>query len=159
MAQVHAPPESGVAKVPAPGAEAGQPEHQAEAPPVAKAYSLARPSQCESPVIVRCEPPSQAERSPLKQRAQRIEERRRAPLDTVELGPIVIEADSVRPSFADVLSRPFAVSPNSGTYTFATGEGTQCTCMHRCPPFPFPCCDCSSPMNRYSAMPGSSPLR
>ena len=109
-------------------------------------------------MVVRCEP-STAAQSPTKERAQRVEERRRTPLDGVELDRIVIEADSMRPSVADILSRPFAVGPTTGTYSFDTGEGTQCTCMHRCPPLPFPCCACSAAMNRYSAMPGASPLR
>jgi hypothetical protein len=114
--------------------------------------------RCESVVVVRCEPTPEAATSS-RPEARRMEERRRSPLDGVELERIVIEADPIRPSLESILSRPFAARPTQGTHTFSTGEGTQCTCMNRCPPFPFPCCDCSSPMSRYSAMPGASPLR
>lgn len=117
--------------------------------------------QCQSVVVVRCEPGEGADAPPRpKERVQRFDERRRAPLDGVELDRIVIEADPIRPDLADVMSRAFAVRPTTGSRTFATGEGTQCTCMNRCPPFPFPCCDCSSPMDAYSRTPGGfSPLR
>jgi hypothetical protein len=115
-------------------------------------------TRCESVVVVRCDPPANSAASPRKERAQRLEERRRSPLDGVELERIVIEADPIRPSIEETLSRPFA-GPAQGTHTFTTGEGSQCTCMNKCPPVPFPCCDCSAHMSRYSRMPGASPVR
>lgn len=110
-------------------------------------------------MVVRCDPATNAAASPLKERAQRLEERRRSPLDGLELERIVIEADPIRPGIEETLSRPFAAGPAHGTHTFTTGEGSQCTCMNTCPPFPFPCCDCSAHMSRYGRMPGASPLR
>jgi hypothetical protein len=110
-------------------------------------------------VVVRCDPTAKAATSTQRERAQRLEERRRTPLDGLELERIVIEADPIRPSIEETLSRPFAAGPAHGTHTFTTGEGSQCTCMNTCPPFPFPCCDCSAHMSRYSRMPGASPLR
>lgn len=110
-------------------------------------------------MVVRCDPASNAAASPLRERAQRLEERRRSPLDGMELERIVIEADPVRPSIEESLSRSFASGAMQGTHTYTTGEGSQCTCMNKCPPFPFPCCDCSAHMNRYSRMPGASPVR
>jgi hypothetical protein len=110
-------------------------------------------------VVVRCDPAASPATSPLKERAQRLEERRRLPLEGGELDRIVIEGDLIRPGIGEALARPFAAGPARGTHTFTTGEGSQCTCMNTCPPFPFPCCDCSAHMSRYSRMPGASPLR
>jgi len=110
-------------------------------------------------VVVRCDPTVNSATSPLKERAQRLEERRRSPLEGVEFERIVIEGDLIRPSIEETLSRPFGSGPAHGTHTFTTGEGSQCTCMNKCPPFPFPCCDCSAHMSRYSRMPGASPVR
>jgi len=119
----------------------------------------ARPGRCESVVVVRCDPATNTAGSPLKERAQQLEERRRLPLDSLELERIVIEADPIRPSIEGTLSRSLAERPAYGTHTFTTGEGSQCTCMNKCPPFPFPCCDCSAHMSLYNRMPGASPVR
>lgn len=116
------------------------------------------PARCESVVVVRCESAPETT-APQRAQARRIEERRRPPLDSAELEQIVIEADPIRPSLQSILSGAFAARPAGGTHTFSTAEGSQCTCMNRCPPVPFPCCDCSSLMSRYTAMPGASPLR
>jgi hypothetical protein len=105
------------------------------------------PPDCGSVVIVRCDRP-RAALSP-----------RRAPADPLEFERIVIEADPVRRSLEEALGPGFSTRPAQGTHSFATAEGGQCTCMNRCPPPPLACCSCSVPMNRYSRMPGSSPLR
>jgi hypothetical protein len=109
-------------------------------------------------VVVRCDRTSPAW-SPRRDGAQRIEERRRAASDPFELDRIVIEADPLRRSVEDALSGAFPSQPSSGTRTLTTAEGSQCSCMNRCPPLPFPCCQCSAHMSRYSVSPGASPLR
>lgn len=108
---------------------------------------------CESVVIVRCERPAADDP------ARRIDARRRAATDPLELERIIIEADPIRRSLDEALAPPFVDHPPGSTYTFATAEGGQCTCMNRCPPIPFPCCQCSAPTNRYGTSPGASPLR
>ena len=50
------------------------------------------------------------------------------------------------------------VRTRDGSYTFDNGEGSKCTCMNVCPPWPLPCCTCSGQLGRYRSMPGSSPL-
>jgi len=73
---------------------------------------------------------------------------------------VVIEGDAIRRrTVEDVIGGAFpAARPRDGDTTFSTGEGKQCTCLNLCPPWPLPCCNCSSHMNRYINMPGSSPL-
>ena len=36
------------------------------------------------------------------------------------------------------------VRARDGSYTFESGDGSKCTCMNVCPPWPFPCCTCSA---------------
>lgn len=92
-------------------------------------------------------------------RVQRFDERRRAAAAPLELDRIVIEADPLRRSVEDAMAGALPARPAHGTHTFTTAEGSQCSCMNRCPPLPFPCCQCSAHMSRYSVSPGASPLR
>lgn len=111
--------------------------------------ALKEPPDCGSMVVVRCDregSTGNALRLPL-------------PSDALELDRIVIEADPVRRTLQEALAPGFSTRPRAGTRTFAIAEGSQCTCMNVCPPVPLPCCQCSVPMNRYSAMPGASPLQ
>ena len=94
-----------------------------------------------------------------RDQARALEQRRRAASDPLELDRITIEADPVRRGVEEAMAGAFSARASGGTYTFATGEGSQCSCMNRCPPVPLPCCQCSVPPRAYSASPGASPLR
>lgn len=109
-------------------------------------------------MVVRCDraPPAL---SATQDRTARAANRRRTGSDPLELDRIVIEADPVRRSVEDAMAGALPVQPTYGTHTFTTAEGSQCSCMNRCPPLPFPCCQCSPHMSRYSVSPGASPLR
>jgi hypothetical protein len=129
--------------------------------PAAAQLSAVAPKEtppCASVVVVRCDRVNPA-LSPRRASAQRVEERRRAAFEPLELDRIVIEADPLPGGVEDAMSGAFASRPAYGTHTFVTGEGSQCTCMNRCPPVPFPCCQCSAHMSHYSLSPGSAPLR
>ena len=118
-------------------------------------------SDCGSVVIIKCERPQSA----LGDAAQAAEQarssgtrRQNAPLQ--QLDGIVIEDNAIRRrSIEDTIGSAFPpLRPRDGDYTFSTGEGAQCSCNNNCPPWPLPCCVCSSQMNRYRLTPGSSPL-
>lgn len=110
------------------------------------------PADCGSVVIIKCDRPAPAGTT---ERGLR----RQWPI-VQELDGIVIEADAIRRrSIEEAIGSAFPiVRPRDGNYTYLTGEGSQCTCMNICPPWPLPCCNCSAQMGRYRLMPGTSPL-
>jgi len=114
---------------------------------------------CGSVVVVKCDRAVRAVPSSGSATARQIEQRRVSPL-IQQLDGVVIEGDAIRRrTVEDVIGGAFpAARPRDGDTTFSTGEGKQCTCLNLCPPWPLPCCNCSSHMNRYINMPGSSPL-
>lgn len=126
-------------------------------------------AECGSVVVVKCEKPKSlesprdaAERAQRADRSGRVESRRSSSVQ--ELDAIVIEADRMRQlSAEEAIERALRIeTPRSGTHTYSTGVGTQCTCMNICPPWwtLMPCCSCSSQTgSRMSTAPGSSPLR
>lgn len=114
-------------------------------------------------VILKCDRPlSEAGAAAAEQARQqsRRTELRRQTAGIQQLEGVVIEGEAARRrSIEDSVGGAFpAARPRDGSYTFDTGEGIKCTCMNVCPPWPLPCCTCSAHMNRYRAMPGSSPL-
>ncbi len=113
---------------------------------------LVAPLDCGSVVIVKCDRPA-----PAGIAQQQL--RRQLPVSQ-QLDGVVIEADAIRRrSIEEAMGNAFPIlRPRVGDYTFQTGEGSQCTCMNLCPPWPLPCCNCSGQMSRYRLMPGSSPL-
>lgn len=120
---------------------------------------------CGSVVVVRCEP-AQAARpaNPREETARRERERQsvaRRPDSAQELDRIIIEGEAIRRrTFEETMAPAFPeLKPVDGMTTTTIAESAQCTCMNRCPPIPFPCCQCSGHMNRYAASPGASPLR
>jgi hypothetical protein len=122
---------------------------------------------CGSVVIVKCEP-SHAAHALTKPRSeaslrdrQRALAARREAAPVQDLGAMIIEGEAIRRRTLDEAFSPaFPQSlPVDGSYSYTIAESAQCTCMNRCPPPPFPCCQCSGHMNRYSASPGSSVLR
>lgn len=124
--------------------------------------AAATAGDCGSVVIVQCDRPASlaGETRPSKPpAARRIEERRRAAVQPIELDRIVIEGEGTRRSLQEALSAAFVARAAGGTETSTVAEGSLCTCMNRCPPPPFPCCECSPHMSRYGLMPGASPLR
>lgn len=120
-------------------------------------------ADCGSVVIVKCDRPA-AETQPgvsdqTLQQSVRTELRRQSPL-VQQLDGVIVEGEALRRRSIEEMMN-FAlppVRPRDGTHTFETGEGTKCSCMNVCPPWPLPCCTCSGHMSRYRAMPGSSPL-
>ena len=120
-------------------------------------------TDCGSVVIIKCDRPapvgntSASEQA--RQQSRRIELRRQDP-PIQALDGVVIEADVVRRrSIEETMGSAFPiVRPRDGSYTFETGEGSKCTCMNVCPPWPLPCCQCSAEMSRYRSTPGSAPL-
>jgi len=117
---------------------------------------------CGSVVIVKCDAPAantDAGVSEQGQQSRGIELRRTSPL-VQQLDGVVIEGELTRRrSIEETMASAFpTVLPRDGNYTFDKGEGSKCTCMNVCPPWPLPCCACSGHMSRYRAMPGSSPL-
>jgi hypothetical protein len=122
---------------------------------------------CGSVVIVKCEPSRAAHAAPKlrSEAARRDQERtlaaRREAAPGQDLGVMIIEGEAIRRrTLEEALSTAFPQSrPGDGSYTYTIAESAQCTCMNQCPPPPFPCCQCSGHMNRYSASPGSSVLR
>lgn len=122
---------------------------------------LAAPPDCGSVVIIKCERPESTREgaaSPTQQ--SRRAELRRQNSQVQQLDGVVIEDNAIRRrSVEDTIGNAFpSLRPRDGDYTFATGEGAQCTCSNNCPPWPLPCCVCSGQMNRYRSTPGSSPL-
>lgn len=117
-------------------------------------------ADCGSVVIVKCERPAVTDApAQVRQRSRDIAFRRQS-AGVQQLDGVVIEADVIRRrSIEEIIGSAFPpLRARDGTYTFATGDGSQCTCMNVCPPWPLPCCTCSSLMNRYISTPGSSPL-
>lgn len=117
---------------------------------------------CGSVVIIKCDAPAAntgAGVSPQAQQSRSVDLRRQNPL-TQQLEGVVIEGELIRRrSIEETMASAFpAVRARDGNYTVETGEGTKCSCMNVCPPWPLPCCTCSGHMSRYRAMPGSSPL-
>ena len=116
------------------------------------------PPPCGSVVVVRCESPPSGLARPADV-ARRTDDRLRSSSDPFELDRIVIEADRARRSFEDAMAGAFPRQPEQGMRTFATNEGSLCSCLNRCPPFPLPCCQCAPHTNRYTTSPGASLLR
>jgi hypothetical protein len=122
---------------------------------------------CGSVVVVKCEPTRTAVPLPpsASEAARRDQSRtlaaRRENSTAQDLGWAIIEGEAIRRrTLEEAFSPAFPqVRPVDGTYTFTIAESAQCTCMNRCPPPPFPCCQCSGHMNRYSTSPGASVLR
>ena len=118
---------------------------------------------CGSVVIVKCDRPvpeqSVGTSDQDRQRARRVELLRENPF-AQQLEGVVIEGELIRRrSIEETMASAFpTVRSRDGSYTFDKGEGSKCTCMNVCPPWPLPCCTCSGQMGRYRAMPGSSPL-
>jgi len=108
------------------------------------AASLARPEldrSCASVVIKRCEPSAELGRGAET-------ERRRIDAQTVDFGKVIIEGRRERPPsveqrIADALRGAPAASLGATT-TREVGDGRRCTCLDRCPPPPFPCCQCTA---------------
>jgi hypothetical protein len=121
---------------------------------------------CGSVVVVECEPrwapaqPRTVDEAARRERGQAVAARR-TPAETHEFERIIIEGEALRRrTLEEAMAPAFPQSrPVDGTFTYTVAEGAQCTCMNRCPPIPFPCCQCSGHMNRYANSPGASPLR
>jgi hypothetical protein len=135
------------------------------APEAAPQPSVRAMSDCGSVVVVRCEP-AQATRppTPRDETARRERGRQsvaRRPASAQELDRIIIEGEAIRRrTFEETMAPAFPeLKPVDGTTTTTIAESAQCTCMNRCPPIPFPCCQCSAHPSRYSLSPGASPLR
>jgi hypothetical protein len=122
---------------------------------------------CGSVVILKCDPSPTASglpqtRSEAGRRDQsRAQTARWEPSPAQHLGAMIIEGEAIRRrTLEEAFSPSFPQSrPVDGSYSYTIAESAQCTCMNRCPPPPFPCCQCSGHMNRYSASPGASVLR
>ena len=117
---------------------------------------------CGSVVIIKCDAPAAstvAGSSGQAQQSRSVDLRRQNPL-TQQLEGVVIEGELIRRrSIEETMASAFpAVRARDGNYTVETGEGTKCSCMNVCPPWPLPCCTCTGHLSRYRAMPGSSPL-
>lgn len=130
--------------------------------PALDAGTRAAQKDCGSVVIVKCDAPAAVTdtgASEQGQQSRRTEPRRTSPL-VQQLDGVVIEGELIRRrSIEETMAGAFpTVLPRDGNYTFDKGEGSKCTCMNVCPPWPLPCCTCSGQMSRYRAMPGSSPL-
>lgn len=131
-------------------------------PPALDAGKRAAQKDCGSVVIIKCDAPAtgiDAGVSEQAQQSRRTEPRRTSPL-VQRLDGVVIEGELLRRrSIEETMALAFpALRARDGNYTFETGEGSKCSCMNVCPPWPLPCCTCSGHMSRYRAMPGSSPL-
>ncbi len=117
------------------------------------------PTDCGSVVIVKCDRPASVGGGGSTDASRRVELRWQGSL-VQQLDGVVIEDQAIRRrSVEETMGGAFpALRPRNGDYTFATGEGAQCTCDNNCPPWPLPCCVCSAQLSRYRSMPGSSPL-
>ena len=120
-------------------------------------------ADCASVVIIKCDRPAPEIQlgTPDEQRQQsRRNEPRRQSLMVQQLEGVVVEGEALRRrSIEDMMNIALPpVRARDGNYTIETGEGTKCSCMNVCPPWPLPCCTCSGHMNRYRSMPGSSPI-
>jgi len=131
-------------------------------PPASDGRDQAAAKDCGSVVIIKCDrPASEASAGTSDQARQqaRAEVRRQDPF-AQQLEGVVIEGELIRRrSIEETMASAFpTVRARDGSSTFDSGEGSKCTCMNVCPPWPLPCCTCSGQMGRYRAMPGSSPL-
>ena len=121
----------------------------------ASATSAQQPTlvkDCGSIVIVKCDAPAFVSRPGGADRvrpSREVELRRQDPL-VQQLEGVVIEGEATRRrSIGEVMGSAFPeVRARDGNYTFATGEGSKCTCMNVCPPWPFACCVCSARVGR-----------
>jgi hypothetical protein len=141
-------------------------------PAAAAAQGVIKPGvralpDCGSVVIVKCDPapsasvlPQTRDGAPRRDQS-RMQTARREPLPIQELEVMTIEGEAIRRrTLEEAFAPAFPQSrPIDGSYTYTIAESAQCTCMNRCPPPPFPCCQCSGHMNRYSVSPGASVLR
>jgi hypothetical protein len=131
--------------------------------PASDGRNQAAAKGCGSVVIIKCDrPASEASASTsdqARQQARRAEVVRQNPF-AQQLEGVVIEGELIRRrSIEETMASAFpTVRARDGSYTFDSGEGSKCTCMNVCPPWPLPCCTCSGQLGRYRAMPGSSPL-
>ena len=119
-------------------------------------------TDCASVVIVRCERPAAEIQTgtpdQARQQSRRSEPRRQSSM-VQQLDGVVVEGEALRRrSIEEMMNIAPPLRARDGNYTFETGEGTKCTCMNVCPPWPLPCCTCSGHMSRYRLMPGSSPI-
>jgi hypothetical protein len=118
---------------------------------------------CGSVVIIKCDRPapegSAGTSEQTRQQTRRVELLRQNPF-AQQLDGVVIEGELIRRRSIEetMASISPTVRSRDGSYTFDKGEGSKCTCMNVCPPWPLPCCTCSGQMGHYRAMPGSSPL-
>lgn len=120
-------------------------------------------ADCASVVIIKCDRPAPEIQlgtpDEPRQQSRRTEPRRQSPI-VQQLEGVVVEGEALRRRSIEELMN-MALPPiraRDGNYTVETGEGTKCSCMNVCPPWPLPCCTCSGHMNRYRLMPGSSPI-
>lgn len=118
---------------------------------------------CGSVVIVKCELPAPAIGASAAEPAlqqPRLFSARRQTTGVQALDGVVIEGEALRRrSVEETMAGAFpTVRARDGSHTFDSGDGSKCTCLNVCPPWPFPCCTCSAVMSRYRSMPGSSPL-
>ena len=122
---------------------------------------------CGSVVVVKCDPSRAATPLPpsASEAARRDQKRalaaRKEASTAQDLGPVIIEGEAIRRrTLEEAFAPAFPQSrPADGSYSYTIAESAQCTCMNRCPPPPFPCCQCFGHMNRCSASPGASVLR
>jgi hypothetical protein len=125
--------------------------------------SQAAAKDCGSVVIIKCDRPASEANAvtsdQAQQQARRADVRRQDPF-AQQLEGVVIEGELIRRrSIEETMASAFpTVRARDGSYTFDSGEGSKCTCMNVCPPWPLPCCTCSGQLGRYRSMPGSSPL-
>jgi hypothetical protein len=131
--------------------------------PASDGRNQAAAKDCGSVVIIKCDQPSTATSTgtsdSARQQARRAEMRRQNPF-AQQLEGVVIEGELIRRrSIEETMASAFpTVRARDGSYTIDSSEGSKCTCMNVCPPWPLPCCTCSGQLGRYRAMPGSSPL-
>lgn len=99
---------------------------------------------CGSAVIQRCATPTTAPPEAREAEARRIGEAQ-------ALERVVIEGERLRgPAVERLLAERLGegiVTP-SDMHEITGNDGGRCTCMRRCPPFPFSCCNCSAPPDR-----------
>lgn len=143
----------------------GAARSETTAPLSLKAEDVPPPPDCGSVVLVKCDKPESGgvqvvtpQEALKRERARRLEARRTGQL-TFEMERIIIEGEGERETpeaiIGRALSRPLV---RSGENSFSVGESAQCTCMNVCPPWPFPCCECTAqPGARPAHSPGWKP--
>lgn len=99
---------------------------------------------CGSAVVQRCDAPAAA-----PPEAREAEARRTGEAQSLER--MVVEGERLRgPEVERLLAERLGegiVKPGD-TREVAGNDGSRCTCMRRCPPPPFACCNCSVPPDR-----------